>query len=386
MRSRKAVNLKFIPASARAWSFVFAALLLAFVAAPHVSAQEEAPTTVVDEPIAQVNNDVIMLSHLRKQMRDFREILVKQRGMTEQQADEELRKKQPEIIANLINEQLLMQRGKEIPRLSEEIEAEVNREVLRVANRSGIKSLDELEAEMNKENMSLSEIRHTLRTQYTRQAVLQREVDYKIYLSLTENDLRKYYEANRDRFRSVTISEIFLSKAGRPEAEVRQKAAQLVAQARTGADFGALAAANSEREFEGVRVATKTKGRIEEEDGKLKWFMLSDLQPTFANAIKNLKAGEVSDVIPTDDGFVIIRVNDRDEAFKENQVRSEIVGTRAEKEREAYMQTLRRDAYIQVGKDYREAVMPLLKLDAAPAAASKTTTTTAKNEKDKKSN
>ncbi|HEV2708284.1 MAG TPA: peptidylprolyl isomerase [Pyrinomonadaceae bacterium] len=380
------MNLKFIPASARAWAFVFAALLSVFSAAPAVSAQEEAPTTVVDEPIAQVNNDVIMLSHLRKQMRDFKEILVKQRGMTEQQADEELRKKQPEIIANLINEQLLMQRGKEIPRLSEEIEAEVNREVLRVANRSGIKSLDELEAEMNKENMSLAEIRQTLRTQYTRQAVLQREVDYKIYLSLTENELRKYYEANRDKFRSVTISEIFLSKAGRPEAEVRQKAAQLVAQARGGADFGALAAANSEREYEGVRVATKTKGRIEEEDGKLKWFILSELQPTFANAIKNLKAGEVSDVIPTDDGFVIIRVNDRDEAFKENQVRSEIVGARAEKERDAYMQTLRRDAYIQVAKDYREAVMPLLKLDAAPAADSKTTTTTAKNEKDKKSN
>ncbi|HEX8852841.1 MAG TPA: peptidylprolyl isomerase, partial [Pyrinomonadaceae bacterium] len=249
------MNLKFIPASARAWAFVFAALVSVFVAAPEVSAQEEAPTTVVDEPIAQVNNDVIMLSQLRKQMRDFKEVLVKQRGMTEPQAEEELRKKQPEIIASLINEQLLMQRGKEIPRLSEEIEAEVNREVLRVANRSGIKTLDELEAEMSKENMSLAEIRQTLRSQYTRQAVLQREVDYKIYLSLTENELRKYYEANRDKFRSVTISEIFLSKAGRPEAEVKQKAAQLVAQARSGVDFGTLAAANSEREFEGVRVA-----------------------------------------------------------------------------------------------------------------------------------
>ena len=93
----------------------FAALALAAFAALPAHAQEEAPPVVLDEPVAQVDNYVIMLSQLKRENNEFREVLVKQRGMTPEQAEAELQRKQPEIILNLINEALLVQKGKDIP-------------------------------------------------------------------------------------------------------------------------------------------------------------------------------------------------------------------------------------------------------------------------------
>src|SRR5437764_4746395 len=233
-----------------------------------------------------------MLSLLKRENEEFREVLTKQRGMTVEQADAEITKRQPEIIFNLINEALLVQKGKDMPRLSEDVEAEVNREVLRVAQQSGLRTLEELQAAMQKENMNLSDVKVTLRAQYMKQAVLQREVDSKIYFGLTDAELHQYFDAHRDRFAGVTISEIFLSLAGRSDAEIKAKAAQIVAQARGGADFGELAAKFSEREDEkGVRVADKTKGQHLDESGKPRLYLISDMQGPIADAIKNLKAG-----------------------------------------------------------------------------------------------
>jgi hypothetical protein len=207
-----------------------AALLLASAAAAPARAQEEAPPVVLDEPIAQVDNYVIMLSQLKRENSEFREVLTKQRGMTPEQAQAEIDKRLPEIILNLINEALLVQKGKDMPRMTEDIEAEVNREVLRVAKQSQIATIEELEEAMRREGMSLSDIKDTLRRQFMRQAVLQREVDAKIYYGLTDKELREYYDKNRDKFVSVTLSELYLSLAGRTEAEVKAKAADLEVQ------------------------------------------------------------------------------------------------------------------------------------------------------------
>jgi parvulin-like peptidyl-prolyl isomerase len=227
-----------------------------------------------------------------------------------------------------------------------------------------------LEAALRSEGLALSDIRDTLRRQFTRQAVLQREVDARIFYGLTDAELRKFYEANRAKFQSVTLSEIYLSLAGRSEADLRAKAQQIVAQARGGADFGELAVKHSERERDGKRVAPETKGRLEE-NGKPRWFLVSDLNKLVADAVRGLKAGGVSEPIKTDDGFLILRVNETDDAFKENFVRQMILTERSEKERDAYLRTLRQDAYIKPAKSYEEMVKPLLEKDKAETANKK---------------
>ncbi|HEX8137475.1 MAG TPA: peptidyl-prolyl cis-trans isomerase [Pyrinomonadaceae bacterium] len=348
-------------------AFIFSAFI---VGSPAVLAQEGEPQ-VIDQVVAQVNNDVITLSRVRRELKEAIKARVQQGGMTEQQATEDVMRRQPELIASLINEQLLLQKGKELD-MTQEVEAEVNRRIMEEGQRQGIKTIAELEAAMKEIGLDINEIRSTLRTEIMKSFVVQREVDYKVFYGFSQDEVKKYYEAHRDKFKkpeSVTLSEIFLSLAGKPEAEVRAQAAKLVAQARSGADFAALAAANSEREEGGVRVATQTKGKVGT-------FEVPTLRDDIAAAIKNTKAGDVAEPLRTVEGYQILRVDARtpgsDSVFNENKVREAMTMERSEKERKEYLQRLRDEAYIKISEDYRAGVEPLLGLkpSAPPAAAS----------------
>jgi peptidyl-prolyl cis-trans isomerase SurA len=341
------------------------------VLSPARAAAQDGELALVDQVIAQVNNDVITLSMLRRETKDAVQAFVQQ-GMTEQKATEEVIRRQPEIIASLVNEQLLVQKGKELG-LTEDVEAEVNREMLRVAKNQGIDSIQILEEEMVKAGLNPAQIRQTLRVQFMKQAVLGREVDAKIYYGLSAAEIRKYYDANRDKFRkpeSVTISEIFLNFAGRNEADVKTRAQALLAQLKGGADFKTVATASSER------AASRANG------GLVGTFQITDLLPELVAVIKNVPVGGVTEPIRTDEGYQILRVDARTaasdpSAFDEDKVREAITVERRDKERDAYMKDLRRDAYIQISKDYRDTVLPLLSVSvqatttAAPPAKKK---------------
>jgi peptidyl-prolyl cis-trans isomerase SurA len=363
------------------FALAFAALLLAVVAAAPARAQEEAPPVVLDEPIAQVDNYVIMLSQLKRENAEFREVLTKgtpgRAPLTPEQADAEIAKRQSEIILNLINEALLVQKGKDMPRMTEDVEAEVNREVLRVAKQSNISTIEELEEAMRREGMSLSDIKETLRRQFMRQAVLQREVDAKVYYGLSEKELRDYYNANRDKFVSVTLSELFLSLAGRTEADVKAKAADLATRARGGVNFEELVEKNSEHE-----PTKKLKGVLADGDGKARWFVISELSPNIGDAVKGLKVGGISDPVKTEEGFMVLRVNERDDSFKENYVRGMMTQERAEKEREKYLRTLRKEAYIKPAENYKAVIQPVLDKDKQETAAADGATQAAPAKKD----
>lgn len=365
----------------RARAVLAAAILTAFISSSAALGQEGEPQ-VVDQVVAQVNDGVITLSRVRRELKEAINAR-KQQGVAEQQATEEMTKRMPELIASLINEQLLLQKGKELD-LTAEVEAEVNRRILEEGKRQGINTLAELEAAMREAGLDPSEIRSTLRIEITKSFVIQSEVDRKTFFGLGQDEVKKYYDAHRDKFRkpeSVTLSEIFLSLAGKPETEVKAHALQLVAQARGGADFGALAAASSEREDKGVRIATQTKGKVGT-------FEVPNLRDDIAAAIKNTKVGGVSEPLRTDEGYQILRVDERlpgsDAVYNENRVREAITIERGTKNREEYLQKLREDAYIKIAEEYRAAVEPLLKINTRPAAAATTASPATKKSDNKK--
>ena len=344
---------------ATAAAAICAVLLLMLTPLP-VRAQE-GELQVVDQVIAQVNDDVIMLSMLKRESKERIDTL-KQNGMPEQQAIEEVNKRQAELIATLINEQLLLQKGKQLE-LANEVEAEVNKRMLEVAKEQGITSIEKLDEAMRQSGVDPVTTRQTLRTEIMKQAVIQQEVDRKIFFGFTMDELKKYFEAHRDQFRkpeSVTISEVFLSSAGKNEADVKARAMELVAQLRAGADFAAVAVANSERETNGVRLAPQNKGKVGT-------FEVPNLREDIVAAIKNVNVGGISDPLRSNDGYQILRVDERTVAsntatFNENQVREAMTIERSPKEREAYLQSLRNEAYVKVTKDYSAAVLPILKL------------------------
>src|SRR5436190_8056820 len=141
-------------------------------------AQEGEPV-VVDEVIAQVNDGIVTLSQLKREIRERIETL-KQNGMTEAQALAEVEKHRPELIATLINEQLLLQKGKELE-LTQRVEDEVNKRMLQVAKENGITSLEKLDDEMRKAGLDPSATRQTMRVEIMKQAVLESEVDSKLF-------------------------------------------------------------------------------------------------------------------------------------------------------------------------------------------------------------
>ena len=337
----------------------FVLMILALL--PLATFAQEGELQVVDEVIAQINDDVITLSMLKRETKERIEA-IKQSGKSEQEAAADVAKKQPELIATLVNEALLLQKGKELD-LSNDVEGEVNRRMLEVAKEQGINSIEKLEAAMREGGVDPVATRQTLRAELMKQAVIQQEVDRKLFFGWTMEELKKYFADNQDKFRkpeSVTLSEIYLSTAGKNEAEVKARALELVRQLRAGADFKKVAAANSEREQNGVRVAPESGGQVGT-------FEVPNLRTEIADSVKGVAVGGISEPLRINDGFQIFRVDARTAAsssatFNENQVREAMTIERGTASREEYLQGLRNEAYIKISDNYADAVYPILKI------------------------
>lgn len=340
-------------------------LVTAFVISPALVRAQEGEPVVVDEVIAQVNDGVVTLSQLKREMKERVDTL-KQNGMTEPQANSEVQKHKAELIATLVNELLLLQKGKELD-LTDRVEAEVNKRMLEVAKDNGVNSMEKLCEAMLTAGLICEDIRRTMRIEIMKQAVLESEVDSKLFFSYSQDELHKYYDAHSSSFlkpETVEISEIFLGLAGKQETDVKARAIQLVVQLRGGADFCTLAAAYSDRPAVGGQKPCKVG-----------LFQVPDLRPDIAGAVKNVKAGGVSDPLKADEGYQILRVDSRTAGsntptFNENAVREAITHERSPKAREDYMQELRNDAYVKIADSYKDSVEPLLKI-VPPAAATK---------------
>ena len=319
---------------------------------------QETTERVVDEVVAQVNEGVITLSRVKRETKNIIDAEVQQ-GRKREDAQKMIEAKQGELIANLINEELLLQKAKELG-VDADVDASVNARFLEVMKQHNLKTLDALYKQMEQSGVNPVEIRDLWRKQATRDRVIQREVQQKVYWQASSKELKDYFERNRARFTKpemIGVSELFLSFAGREESAVREKAKQLLAQLRGGADFAKIVAENSDRPD-----AAKTLGKIEP-------MAVKDLDPKVAAPLKNVKVGGYTDPITVDDvGLSIIRVDARTAAttesqFDENAVRLAILSEKAPAEQKKFLTALRKDAVIKINDAYRPLVAPILFAD-----------------------
>lgn len=322
------------------------------------AAAQETEAVVVDEVVAQVNEGVITLSRIKREMQGAIDSLV-QEGKTREEAQKIIESKKGELIANIISEELLIQKAKEMGGETQ-VEARVNEQLTGKMKELNLKTLDELYKAMEQAGVDPEQVRQNLRHQIMRDMVFEREVDARIYWGISSKEIKEYYEKNKAKFtkpETVTISEIFLNFAGRDEKAVREKAKSIVAQLRSGANFEKICLENSER----VDVAqTKCKAGT---------FDIKGLDAKFAKPLETVKVGGYTDPIDVDDvGLEILRLDDRVKAssesfFDENAVRRVIAFERIPDERKKFMATLRKDAYIKINDTYRPLVSPILFAD-----------------------
>ena len=141
------------------------------------------------------------------------------------------------------------------------------------------------------------------------------------HTQVTDDALRAYYTAHIDQYKvenRVHPEHILFKTIGKTDAEIaeiRQKAEDVLKQAKKGANFEELAKKYSEDD------ATKPKG------GDLGWIVEGQTVPEFQQAAFSLPKGSISDLVKTQYGFHIIKVLDRETAHTKSfeEVRDTIV-------------------------------------------------------------
>ncbi len=325
------------------------------------AAAQETQTRVIDEVVAQVNDGVITLSRVRREMKDIVDSWVKE-GKTRAEAQKMADEKQGELISSLINEELLIQKAKESG-LENDIEANINGRMKQIMDEYKLKTVDELYREMEKAGVNPDELKATWRKQATRERVIQREVQYKVYWSFNGKELKDYFEKNRAKFtkpETVSFSEIFLGFAGRDEAQVRERAKAIYAQLKAGGDFAKIAKEND-------------PGIVTQGTGKSEKLVVKDLVEVLSKPIAGLKVGESTAPFDIDQlGVAILRIDERelasaDSFFDEMAVRQAMTAEKAPDEQKKFMSKLRENSYIKISDTYRPIVSPILFADERKA-------------------
>jgi len=318
---------------------------------------QETQTRVIDEVVAQVNDGVITLSRVKREAKGIVDTYVKE-GKTPAEAQKIVDDKQGELIAGLINEELLVQKAKEAG-LDSNIEASLNQRFIEIMKQYNLKTVEELYAEMEKSGVDPKQIREDWRKQATRDRVIEKEVQLKVYWGFNGKDLKDYYEKNKSKFatpETVSFSEIFLGFAGRDEKAVREKAKQIYADLKAGGDFAKI-------------VADNDKGIITNGSGKIEKIRVKDLVEAIGKPITGVKVGEYTQPFDVEQlGVAILRIDDRQAAsdestFDENAVRLAMMNEKIPEEQRKFMTKLRETSYIKISDTYRPIVAPILFAD-----------------------
>src|SRR5215813_5609473 len=331
---------------------VAASFLVVLAVVPTARAQEP---ELVSEIVVRVNNDIITRADYLNAVKDFHEELLKQAqqsGKSLAEAEAEYERLKGTILDYLIEDLLLEQKAKE---MSYDAEAEVNQQMTELAKQNNFKSAVEFEKALREQGIDPELLRTQMRKRAQQEYVMQREVLQPIFSSLSEKDKRDYYERHKDQFMipgEVVLSEIFVPLEGHTAAEIEQRARRIIAEIKAGTSFE-----------DAVQKNSPPSRASRAQNGKMGAFKGTDLRPEINAAISSLKPGQITEPIRLQDGYQIIRVDERKEAtirkFEAPEVQNFIARSatmeRADQARKKYLKKLREEAFVEINKDYAPA-------------------------------
>lgn len=314
---------------------------------------------IVDEIIARVDDQIITRSDLEKAKLANQDEL-KQRYPSDWQT--KLTKAQADILRDLIDQQLLLERGKEMGITGE---TEVVKRLNQLRQQMNLASIDDLEKEAQKQGVSYEDFKEQIRVGAVTQQVIGQEVGGKLHIS-TE-DVQDWYNKHQKELEGqeeIGLSEIMVAtqparqnvedkdkQTAAPDkplpedpskvAEADAKAQGLLEQLKKGAKFDELAKKSSD-------------GPTASQGGMLGNFKRGELSKDLEEKTFALKPGETTGVIRTRQGFIILKVTGHRPAgvppLKDvsDHIREAIYSERLEPAARAYLTKLREQAYIDI--------------------------------------
>jgi peptidyl-prolyl cis-trans isomerase SurA len=350
------------------WGSVFPVFLVVLAGAAAISAQTQPKDVVVEEIVARVNDDVVTLSDLARARASLEnETREECQGCTDAQFRERLAAKQKNLLRDLIDQSLLVQRAKD---LGVDSETELIKRLDAIRQQYKLPSMEALEQEVTKAGQNYEDFKTQLRNQILTQEVIRREVGSHIIIS--HDEIAKYYEAHQKEFvrpATVILREIYVSTEGKPASEIpalRKKAENLRERVlNNGDDFGELA-----KRFSDSPTA--------QQNGDLGAFQQSQLDPKIAQQVFALSRGQMTSVIETKTGFELLQVRERYEAGQqpldkvEGEITNRLYEQRMEPALREYLKTLREDSYVRIKPGYEDtAAVPEQPIEEVTAQAEK---------------
>lgn len=287
---------------------------------------------------AIVNQDIITTARLDREVDKMLTDDARKAGISEAQRDE-LRHN---VLDKLIEDTLLNQR---IEKLGLQVSDEQIEQAINDVQAQNNITREQLIEALAAQGITFEEYQERLRQQLLNFKLVGREVQSKV--EITNTEMRDYYRNHLNDFRNepfIRLSRItFRLAPGHTPADIdamRSMAADAVAQLRQGKDF-----------LEVLMQYAATGGVDGGDMGKITEGSLSD---SFNRAVKDLSAGQISDVIETPEGFHVLRLDERNpgetrtfETVKE-QIHNKLLEDKRNQAFSEWTKNLRKEADIEI--------------------------------------
>ena len=341
-------------------AFVFGTLLLASsTQAQTHPAVPESPYggNTVEDIIARVNDQIITRSDYDRAMKEL-DAEARQHGATMQ----EISDAHKDLLRNLIDQQLLLSKGKE---LGINGETELVNRLNEIRKQYNLETLEDLEKAAKDQGLSFEDFKANLRNGIISQQVLRDQVGRKV--QFTPGEVQRYFEAHKQEYarpESENLSEILIAVGPGPLtpkmpgtapvddpdalAAAKAKADDIEAKLHAGGDFAQLARSFSD-------------GTTAAEGGDLGQFQRGKMAPVLEDATFALETGQVTEPIRTRQGYIIFKVVQHVHggipAYKdvEQQVGDAFYASRMEPAMRDFQTTMREQAFIEIKPGYADS-------------------------------
>ena len=313
---------------------IFPYLLLCFVAVPlSVTAD-----TVIEEIIARVNNQIITRTEYQR---------------SKEQLKQEAQQQDPANADKSYAEREKDEKGKD---LGITADTELIKKLDEMRKDMKLESMDDLEKAAQSQGISFEDFKLNLRNQIITQQVIGREVGQR--MSIPKEEIQQFYDEHKSEMEQpeqIRLSEILVSTEKKGDADSRDDSQRLAAAETKAQDL--LAQIHKGSSFEDV-AKKNSDGPTAAQGGDLGGFKRGTLAKELEDKTFAMKAGEVSDIIRTKQGFVILKVTEHHNAGVpplseiEPRIQDAIYMRKLQPALRAYLQKLREEAYIDIKTGY----------------------------------